>query len=127
MPIRAGRRSLTTRDTSSVHLRHLESFLVIPEERWFSRAAERLLVSQPSLSQQIGVLEAELGGALFERMPRGVRLTMAGQNFLPEARGAVSHAERARRAVRTALGLEAGSLEIAAVTSAAAGILPPVL
>jgi DNA-binding transcriptional LysR family regulator len=117
----------TTRDTSGVNLRQLEYFLVIAEEGSFSRAAERLLVAQPSLSQQMGVLEAELGGTLLERMPRGVRLTMAGQNFLPEARAAVSHAERARRAVRMALGLEAGRLEIAAVTSVAAGILPPVL
>lgn len=100
---------------------------MIAEEGSFSRAADRLLVAQPSLSQQIGVLEAELGGTLLERMPRGVRLTMAGQSFLPEARAAVSHAERARRSVRMALGLEAGKLEIAAVTSVAAGILPPVL
>jgi DNA-binding transcriptional LysR family regulator len=110
-----------------VNLRQLEYFLVIAEEGSFSRAAERLLVAQPSLSQQIRVLEAELGGALLERMPRGVRLTMAGQKFLPEARATVSHAERARRSVRMALGLEAGQLEIAAVTSITAGVLPPVL
>jgi DNA-binding transcriptional LysR family regulator len=72
-------------------------------------------------------LEAELGGALLERLPRGVRLTMAGQNFLPEARAATSHADRARRSVRMALGLESGQLEIATNTSTAAGILPSVL
>jgi DNA-binding transcriptional LysR family regulator len=110
-----------------VNLRQLEYFAVIAEEGSFTRAAERLLVAQPSLSQQIGALEAELGGPLLERMPRGVRLTTAGQSFLPEARAAISHAERARRSVRMALGLEAGHLEIAAATSAAAGILPSVL
>src|SRR6476469_10066728 len=110
----------TTGDTSGAPLRQLEYFLAIAEEGSFSRAAERLLVAQPSLSQQIGVLEAELGGTLLERMPRGVRLTMAGQNFLPEARAAISHANRARRAVRTALGLQAGRLEIASLTSGAA-------
>jgi len=77
------RDSVTTRDTPGMNLRQLEYFLVIAEEGSFSRAADRLLVAQPSLSQQIGVLEAELGGKLLERMPRGVRLTMAGQSFLP--------------------------------------------
>ncbi|HEX9482381.1 MAG TPA: LysR family transcriptional regulator [Solirubrobacteraceae bacterium] len=110
-----------------MNLRQLEYFLAIAEEGSFSRAAERLRVAQPSLSQQVRVLEAELGGALLERMPRGVRLTMAGQSFLVEARATVNHAERARRSVRMALGLEAGRLEIAAVTSVTAGILPPVL
>jgi DNA-binding transcriptional LysR family regulator len=77
-----------------VNLGSSSTFLVIAE------GAERLLVAQPSLSQQIGVLEAELGGSLLERMPRGVRLTMAGQNFLPEARAAVGHVDRARRSAR---------------------------
>jgi DNA-binding transcriptional LysR family regulator len=110
-----------------VNLRQLEYFVAIAEEGSFTRASERLLVAQPSLSQQIGALERELGGPLLERLPRGVRLTMAGQNFLPEARAAISHADRARRSVRMTLGLEAGQLEIATITSTAAGILPPVL
>src|SRR6266436_8475208 len=106
-------------DTLGVNLRQLEYFLMIAEEGSFTRASERLLVAQPSLSQQIGALEAELGGPLLERLPRGVRLTMAGQSFLPEARAAISHAERARRSARMALGLQAGQLELAALTSAA--------
>jgi DNA-binding transcriptional LysR family regulator len=114
-------------NTYAVNLRQLEYFTVIAEEGSFTRAAERLLVAQPSLSQQMSALEAELGGQLLERMPRGVRLTMAGQSFLPEARAAISHADRARASVRMALGLEAGRLEIAAATSAAAGILPSTL
>jgi len=52
---------------------------------------------------------------------------MAGQSFLPEARAAISHASRARRSARMALGLESGELQIATVTSVAAGILPSVL
>lgn len=110
-----------------MNLRQLEYFVVIAQEGSFTRASERLLVAQPSLSQQIGALEAELGGSLLERLPRGVRLTMAGQNFLPEAQAAISHADRARRSVRMALGLESGQLAIATNTSAAAGILPSVL
>jgi DNA-binding transcriptional LysR family regulator len=113
--------------THGVNLRQLEYFVAIAEEGSFTRASERLLVAQPSLSQQIGVLEAELGGALLERLPRGVRLTMAGQNFLPEARAAISHASRARRSARMALSIESGQLEIATITSAAAGILPSAL
>jgi len=112
---------------SRVNLRQLEYFVVIAQEGSFTRASERLLIAQPSLSQQIRALEAELGGTLLERLPRGVRLTMAGQNFLPEARAAVSHADRARRSARMALGLESGQLAIATNTSAAAGILPSVL
>jgi DNA-binding transcriptional LysR family regulator len=114
-------------NTYAVNLRQLEYFVAIAEEGSVTRAADRLFVAQPSLSQQIAALEAELGGALLERMPRGVRLTMAGQSFLPEARAAISHAERARRSVRMALGLEAGQLQVAAITSTAAGILPSVL
>jgi DNA-binding transcriptional LysR family regulator len=98
---------------------------VIADEGSFTRAAERLLVAQPSLSQQIKVLEQELGGALLERLPNGVRLTAAGKAFLPEARAAVADADRARRVARSVLGLEAGDLEVATVTSVSFGVLPP--
>jgi DNA-binding transcriptional LysR family regulator len=110
-----------------MNLRQLEYFAAIADDGSFTRAAERLLVSQPSLSQQIAALEQELGGPLLERLPRGVRLTAAGQGLLAEARSVIMHAERARRSVRMALELEAGQLEVAASTSAAAGILPRVL
>jgi DNA-binding transcriptional LysR family regulator len=110
-----------------VNLRQLEYFVAIAEAGSLTGAAERLLVSQPSLSQQIGALERELGGLLLERMPRGVRLTAAGQMLLPEARATLRHSERGRRAVRMAFGLDAGQVEVAVATSAAAGILPTVL
>jgi DNA-binding transcriptional LysR family regulator len=110
-----------------MNLRQLEYFVAIADTGSVTRAAERLLVSQPSLSQQVAALEAELGGQLLERLPRGVRLTAAGQGLLPEARSAIHHANQARYAVRNALELEAGQLEVAAPTSAAAGILPTVL
>jgi DNA-binding transcriptional LysR family regulator len=108
-----------------VNLQQLRYFLTIADEGSFTRAAERLLVAQPSLSQQIKSLERELGGQLLERIPKGVRLTAAGKAFMPEARAAVAHAERARRDARSALGLEAGELEVATVTSIAFGVLPP--
>ena len=108
-----------------MNLRQLHYLLAIADEGSFTRAAERLLVAQPSLSQQIKSLEHELGGPLLERLPTGVRLTAAGKAFLPEARAAVAHAERARRNARSALGLEAGEIEVATVTSVAFGVLPP--
>ena len=108
-----------------MNLRQLHYLVAIADEGSFTRAAERLLVAQPSLSQQIKSLEHELGGPLLERLPTGVRLTAAGKAFLPEARAAVAHAERARRNARSALGLEAGEIEVATVTSVAFGVLPP--
>src|ERR1700736_1985545 len=108
-----------------MNLRQLRYFLAIADEGSFTRAAEQLLIAQPSLSQQIKSLEQELGGPLLERLPKGVRLTAAGKAFLPEARAAVTHAERARRDARSALGLQAGELEVATVTSIAFGVLPP--
>jgi DNA-binding transcriptional LysR family regulator len=107
-----------------MNLRQLHYLLAIADEGSFTRAAEQLLVAQPSLSQQIKSLEQELGGPLLERLPTGVRLTAAGKAFLPEARAAVTHADRAKRNARSALGLQAGELEVATVTSVAFGVLP---
>lgn len=105
-------------------LRRLSSFLALVEEGSFTRAARRLGISQPSLSQQVRTLEAEVGGALLERLPRGVRLTPAGRALLPEAQTAVRAADRAGNAARMALALEAGELEVATLLSMAVGILP---
>ena len=107
-----------------MNLRQLNYLVAIADEGSFTRASEQLLVAQPSLSQQIKSLERELGGPLLERLSTGVRLTAAGKAFLPEARAAVAHAERARRDARSVLALEAGEIEIATVTSVAFGVLP---
>jgi len=108
-----------------MNLRQLQYFVAIADEGSFSRAAERLLVAQPSLSQQIKSLEGELGGKLLERLPNGVRLTAAGKAFMTDARLAINHAAHAARNARSALGLQAGELEVATVTSVAFGVLPP--
>ncbi len=105
-------------------LRRVSSFLAVVEEGSFTRAARRLGIAQPSLSQQIRTLEAELGGPLLERLPRGIRLTAAGRAFLPEAQAAVRAADRAGTAARMALGLEVGELEVATLLSFTVGILP---
>jgi DNA-binding transcriptional LysR family regulator len=108
-------------------LRRLSSFLAVVDEGSFTRAARRLGITQPSLSQQVRVLESEVGGPLLERLPRGIRLTAAGRALLPEAQAAVRAAERAEAAARMALGLDAGELEVATLLSMAVGILPHVI
>lgn len=82
-----------------VQMRHFRYFIAAAEEGSFLKAAGRLRVAQPSLSRQIRDLEREVGVALFDRMPRGVRLTRAGEVFLREARNTM---ECAARAVETA-------------------------
>src|SRR5215204_3411113 len=104
--------------------RRLAYWLAVVDEGSFTRAALRMHVSQPSLSQQIRALEKEVGGDLLERLPRSVRLTAAGKAFLPHAQAAVREVERAHQAARSALDLETGELEISTVRSIAAGILP---
>src|ERR1700745_1472080 len=78
-----------------MELRHLRYFIAIAEERSFTGAAERLWIAQPGLSTQMRRLEAELRIQLFERHPRGIELTQAGELFLERARVAVSAAEAA--------------------------------
>jgi len=82
-----------------MELRHLRYFVAVAEEGSFLRAASRLRVAQPALSKQIRDLEREVGVKLFERLPRGARLTRAGEQFLGNARSAL---ESATRAVTTA-------------------------
>jgi DNA-binding transcriptional LysR family regulator len=76
-----------------MELRHLRYFIAIAEERSFTAAAERLWIAQPGLSTQMRRLEAELGVQLFERHPRGIELTKAGELFFERARMAVSAAD----------------------------------
>ena len=81
---------------ANVDLRRLRYFVAVAEERHFGRAAARLHMSAPPLSQRIRELEGELGLALFERTSRTVRLTPAGERLLGDARGGA----RSRRPLR---------------------------
>ncbi|HWN29223.1 MAG TPA: LysR family transcriptional regulator [Actinomycetospora sp.] len=108
-------------------LRQLEYFLAVADEGSFTRAADRLFVTQPGLSQQIATLEKELGGAVFSRLPRAVALTPTGRALLPHARAAVTAAERGSAAARAATGAEGGELRIGCVYSVSLGLLPGVL
>jgi DNA-binding transcriptional LysR family regulator len=107
--------------------RQMGYFLAVVEEGSFTRAAARMHITQPSLSQQVRALEREVGGELLERLPRSVRLTAAGKAFLPHAQTAVRSADRAAHAARAALQVETGELEMSTVRSIAAGILPDVI
>ncbi|WP_245304773.1 LysR family transcriptional regulator [Rhizobium multihospitium] len=82
-------------------IRSLACFVAVAEDLHFRRAAERLNLTQPALSQRIRVLEEEVGTTLFERDRRGVALTAAGAAFLDPARAAVANANLAKtRALR---------------------------
>src|SRR5258708_10090230 len=74
-----------------MELRHLRYFVAVGEEQHYGRAARRLRVAQPALSRQIQDLEDEIGCQLFDRLPRGVKISAAGKSILEEARRALQH------------------------------------
>lgn len=106
-----------------MELRHLKYFVAVAEELHFGRAARRLRMSQPPLSQQIAALESELGVRLFER-GRRTALTHSGRVMLPEARATLEQAERAATSARRAGRGEIGNLSIGFVASATYRALP---
>lgn len=101
-----------------MELRHLRYFVVVAEELHFSRAAERLGISQPPLSQQIRALEEELQVRLLDRTSRTVALTEAGRLFLAEARATLDQANRARQTAARAHRGEIGELTVGLFPSA---------
>ncbi len=108
-----------------MELRHLRYFVTVAEELHFTRAAERLHIGQPPLSQQIQALEAELGVQLFQRSKRRVLLTTAGERLLVRARRLLADAEAAAEEARRAGRGEVGELRIAFTSSMPlAGMLP---
>lgn len=107
-----------------MELRHLRYFVAVAEERHFGRAAERLHMAQPPLSQQIQQLEAELGVTLLHRTTRKVELTRAGAVYLERARTVLAAVDdAAEEAQRVAAGLQ-GRLVVGCVGSATYSLLP---
>jgi DNA-binding transcriptional LysR family regulator len=108
-----------------MELRHLRYFVAVAEEGHVTRAAARLGIQQPPLSQQIRALETELEVQLFHRKPRGVELTPAGEALLAEARIVLNGAEHAITAARRAARGEAGRLGLGFTSSASFHPLVP--
>ncbi|GAA1505553.1 LysR substrate-binding domain-containing protein [Nocardioides humi] len=105
-------------------LRHLRYFVTVAEERHFGRAAERLHMAQPPLSQQIRRLEAEVGVALFERTTRRVDLTPAGAAYLERARAILAEVDDAAGEARRVAAGTVGRLAVGCVGSATYSLLP---
>jgi DNA-binding transcriptional LysR family regulator len=101
-----------------MELRHLRYFVAVAEEGHVTRAAERLGIQQPPLSQQIQALERELDAQLFRRKPRGVELTPAGRALYDEARAILARTDEAIAATKRAAQGEAGRIGIGFTSSA---------
>jgi DNA-binding transcriptional LysR family regulator len=109
---------------SGFELRHLRYFMMVAEELHFGRAASRLCIAQPPLSQQIQQLEKMVGFALFIRSSRSVQLTPAGQHFLEDVRELFSSLDRSVAEAKRIANGETGRLRIGFVGTAAFGVLP---
>lgn len=108
-------------------IRHLWLFLAVAEDQNFSRAAKRLGMSQPPLTEQIQALEQSLRVQLFTRSRRGAQLTAAGAAILPAVRKFADQLERLELAVHEAVAGRAGVVTIGAITSAMIDVLPPLI
>ncbi|MFD9210820.1 LysR family transcriptional regulator [Streptomyces sioyaensis] len=103
-----------------MELQQMRYVVAVAETGGFTRAAERCHVVQSALSHQIARLEKELGARLFDRTSRSVRLTAAGEAFVPVARQALQAAERARAEVAAATGEVRGRLAVGAISTVGA-------
>ncbi len=110
-----------------LELRHLRYFVAVAEELHFGRAAQRLGMAQPPLSQQIQRLEQVIGTRLFERTSRRVQLTDAGSALLPDARRLLAGAEAALLAARRAGRGEQGELRVAFAATVMFLALPEII
>lgn len=108
----------------AMELHQLRYFVAVVEQGSFSRAAARLRVAQPSLSQQIQKLEAELGQPLLDRLPRAVVPTEAGRRFLERARRILAEVSDAARCVNDCREALAGRVVIGAIPTIAPALLP---
>lgn len=113
--------------SAGMQFQQLHYFVAVAEARHFTRAAEKVHVSQPSLSQQIRALEKELGAELFSRARGNITLTDAGEALLPLARRILADADTARIEVQELARLRRGRIRLGATPSVCTGLLPQVL
>src|SRR5436309_623479 len=111
----------------SVELRQIRFFVAVAEDPHFGRAAERMYIAQPALSQHVRRLERELDVQLFDRSGRYVRLTPGGEAFLDVARRMLRQIDEGTDAARRAEAGETGSLAVGVNTSVAAPVLSELL
>ncbi len=108
-----------------MEIRQIQYFIAIAEREHFNRASQHLNIAQPALTRQMKLLEAEMGVALFERLPRGIRLTPAGRFFLDEAREIVRHLSTAVTRTQAAAAGRAGRLRLGVIEMGAwHGLIP---
>ncbi|MGH3632371.1 MAG: LysR family transcriptional regulator [Sciscionella sp.] len=105
----------------------LAYFVAVAETRHFTRAAERMQVAQPSLSQQVQALERDVGAPLFHRIRGNITLTEAGETLLPIARRILAETETAYQAIRELDELGRGRVRLGATPSLCTGLLPTML
>lgn len=110
-----------------MELRHFKYFVAVAEELNFGRAAARLHVVQPAVSKQVSNMEKELGVQLFHRNKREVRLSQAGQLFLPDAKKVIEQVGRAIDTVDRAAKGELGQLTVSFISPATLTVLPPIV
>ncbi len=111
----------------SLDLGQLEAFVQVANQRSFSRAAEALFLTQPSVTARIQALERDLGERLFERSGRGIRLTEVGECFLPHAERVLQALNAGRDAIDSLRNLHSGSLVLASATTVSTYVLPGLL
>lgn len=110
-----------------MELAQLEAFLQVAHHRSFSRAAEALFLTQPSVTARIQSLEREIGERLFERTGRSVTLTDAGHAFMPHAQRALTAVQEGTDAIEAVRHGDVGSLRVGASSSIATYVLPGIL
>jgi DNA-binding transcriptional LysR family regulator len=110
-----------------VDLGQVEAFVQVAQHRSFSKAAEALFLTQPSVTARIQSLERDLGEPLFERNGRGVRLTEMGQTFLPFARRALKALQEGRDAIEGLRNLDIGTLKLGSALTVSTYVLPKIL
>jgi LysR family hydrogen peroxide-inducible transcriptional activator len=107
-----------------MNIRDLQYFAAVAESGHFGKAAEKCFVSQPTLSGQLRKLEEELGVSLFERQPKGVKLTPAGQSLLPYAQGILEQSRRLAEAARALKDPRTGPLHLGVIPTLAPYLMP---